>query len=209
VARDGLVPYWFFTNDRFMNFELRPEKSISYKDRNLRFRGNTSAAIAIVHQGAERCLQVLDSVYADQPFYSTGQEQLVSISNVSRIVDDPASAPPPGDVFGQEPPRSWCYFFQKADLARQLGDWDEVLRLESEASAAGYAAGFGPELIPFVEAHAQRGNWRRALEVSVQARSIVGEMEPLLCATWRRLGALPGADSQVVLLAREQFACAP
>ena len=35
---DGTLPYWFFTNDRFLNFELKPEKAISYKDRNLTFK---------------------------------------------------------------------------------------------------------------------------------------------------------------------------
>ena len=74
VAQDGSVPYWFFTNDRFLNFDFKPGERISYKDRNLRFAGNTSDAIAIVHQGEDRCLQVLDAPYADQPFYATNQE---------------------------------------------------------------------------------------------------------------------------------------
>lgn len=85
---DGAVPYWFFTNDRFLNFAFVPGKSISYKDRNLRFSGSTSEAISVVHQGEDRCLQVLDSAYAAQPFYGAGQAQLVGVSNVSRILAD-------------------------------------------------------------------------------------------------------------------------
>ena len=94
-ARGGIMPYWFFTNDRFLNFELRPEKAISYKDRNLQFKGNTSAAIALIRQGENRCLQVLDAVYADQPFYGLNQEQLVGISNPSPNIATPGGSPEP------------------------------------------------------------------------------------------------------------------
>ncbi len=152
------LPYWFFTNDRFLNFELKPDKAISFKDRNLRFKGTTSSAIAIIRQGQERCLQVLDSAYTGQPFYELNQEQLVGISNTARI-DRNADLPPDSDIFGPEPDRSWCYYFEKADLARQFGDWDEILNLEREARRRGYSAHFGPELLPFIEAHAQSGDW--------------------------------------------------
>ena len=204
---EGLVPYWFFTNDRFLNFDLRTEKSISYRDRNLRFIGNTSAAIAIIHQGEDRCLQVLDAAYADQPFYAANQEKLVSISNVSRIHREPGLAQPAIDIFGPEPPRTWCYFFQRADLARQFGDWDEVLRLEQQAADQRHSPEFGPELLPFMEAHAQSGDWQRALALSREARSLIGEMEPLLCSTWSRLGQLPGADAATIETARAELQC--
>ena len=203
----GILPYWFFTNDRFLNFELRPDKSISYKDRNLKFTGNTSDAIAIVHQGESRCLQVLDSVYADQPFYAQNQEQLTAVSNVSRILRGSSASGPARDVFGAEPPHTWCYYFQKADLARQFGDWDAVVRLEREAAAGGYTAAFGPELLPFIEAHARSGDWHGALELSLQAQTIVDEMEPLLCSTWTRLSRLPAPDADALQAAREAFAC--
>ena len=47
---------------------------------------------------------------------------------------------PPPMLFGPEPPHTWCYYFQKADLARQRGDWDEVARLGDEARELGFAA---------------------------------------------------------------------
>ena len=203
----GNMPYWFFTNDRFLNFELKPEKSISYKDRNLKFTGNTSDAIAIVHQGESRCLQVLDTVYADQPFYAAGQERLVAVSNVTRIRREPGATRPARDVFGPEPPHTWCYYYQKADLARQFGDWDEVLQLEQQARENKHAAQFGPELLPFIEAHAQRGDWHGALALSREASAIISEMEPLLCSTWSRLSELPAADVAAIGAAREEWHC--
>ena len=96
---DGVTPYWFFTNDRFLNFDFVPGKRIAYHDRNLRFTGSTSSAISVVHQGENRCLQVLDAAYAGQPFYASGQEKLVAVSNVSRILPDAGADPPdPRDI---------------------------------------------------------------------------------------------------------------
>jgi hypothetical protein len=206
AIEDGNLPYWFFTNDRFLNFELRPEKAISFKDRNLRFKGNTSSAISIIHQGEDRCLQVLDSVYAAQPFYGTNQELLPGLSNTSRISPE-AAAPPNRHVFGPEPAKSWCYYFQKADLSRQLGDWERILQFEEEARQAGYRSRFGPELLPFIEAHARTGDWQGALEVSREAQATVSEMEPLMCSTWARLAQLADNDPATVLSARSAFSC--
>jgi hypothetical protein len=206
---DGAVPHWFFTNDRFLNFEFKPGKDIAYKDRNLRFVGNTSSAISIVHQGEDRCLQVLDAVYADEPFYAVGQQQLVGVSDVSRILAASGEVGPSRDIFGPEPPHTWCYYFEKADLARQLRDWDGVLRLDQQARAAGLASKFGPEYLPFIEAYAQTGNWPKALDLSRAAESSISEMQPLLCSTWTRLGKLPTADPVVVQEAKRTFSCSP
>jgi hypothetical protein len=204
---DGTLPYWFFTNDRFLNFDLKPEKAISYKDRNLSFKGNTSNAIAIIHQGEKRCLQVLDDVYADQPFYGVNQEQLIAVSKPAAVVRADEARSPDPDIFGAEPAHTWCYYFQKADLARQSEDWDAILELEQQARDGGFVPGFGPELLPFIEANARLGGWGEALDLSRQARGIVGEMEPLLCSTWLRLGGLPGADSTALVTALTEFNC--
>jgi hypothetical protein len=204
---DGAAPYWFFTNDRFLNIDYRPNRPISYKDRNLLFTGNTSEAISIVHQGNDRCLQVLDAVYTGQPFYSSGQDQLINLSNVSRIVDDPKADPPDADIFGSEPAHTWCYYFEKADLARQEGDWQTVLRLEKQAKGQNLAPKFGPEYIPFIEAHAQVGEWQKAYDLSLAAQKLTTGLEPLLCANWNRLGKLPSANINILVQAKQSFAC--
>lgn len=205
---DGAVPYWFFTNDRFLNFAFVPDKLIGYNDRNLRFSGSTSDAISIVHQGEDRCLQVLDADYAAQPFYGAGQAQLVAVSNVSRILVDPGGPAPDPGIFGPEPPHTWCYFFEKADLARQMHAWSNVIQLDKQARQQGYVPRFGAEYIPFIEAYAQTGDWQKALELSHAAQALTTQMDPLLCATWMSLGGLPSANANVVAQARQSFACA-
>jgi hypothetical protein len=204
---DGLVPYWFFTNNRFLNFDFKPGIAISYTDRNLNFIGNTSDAISIIHQGEDKCLQVLDTVYTGQPFYSAGQDQLIQVSNVSRILASSNSPTPNLDIFGSEPPHDWCYYFEKADLARQEKDWQLVLSLEKQAKKQDLAPKFGPEYIPFIEAHAQTGDWQAAYDLSLAVQKLNVKTEPLLCQNWDRLSKLPSTDLDIVNSVKKSFSC--
>ncbi len=78
-------------------------------------------------------------------------------------MNDAKAAPPNPDIFGSEPAHNWCYYFEKADLARQGRDWQTVLPLEKQAKTQSLAPKFGPEYIPFIEAHAQIGDWQTSL----------------------------------------------
>ena len=78
---------------------------------------------------------------------------------------------------------------------------------EQRARENKHAAQFGPELLPFIEAHAQRGDWHGALALSREASAIISEMEPLLCSTWSRLSELPAADVAAIGAAREEWHC--
>ncbi len=203
----GSTPYWFFTNDRFSNIDYRTGKPITNKDRNLVFNGNSSESISVIHQGGNRCLQVLDSIYTGEPFYTSGQDQLLNISNAARIVNDTNAVPPDPDIFGTEPAHNWCYYFEKADLARQDQDWQTVLSLEKQAKGQGLFPKFGPEYIPFIEAHAQSGDWQQAYTLSLAGQKLTTGLEPLMCANWDRLSKLPSANIKIVDQAKTTFSC--
>ena len=64
---------------------------------------------------------------------------LAQASRVENIA--PAASPvPPAGLFGDEPPHAWCYYFERASLAAQQGDWALVARLQLEAGRAGPAS---------------------------------------------------------------------
>jgi hypothetical protein len=68
----------------------------------------------------------------------------------------------PDAIFGAEPPHAWCYYYQKASLARQRGDWAEVARLGDEALASGPDAADWVEFLPFIQAYANQGEFAKA-----------------------------------------------
>jgi hypothetical protein len=150
---------------------------------------------------------VLDTIYADDPLYTEGQGVLIAVSNPSRIIPDPTASLPDPDIFGREPVHNWCYFFQKADLARQTKDWDTVIALHKEATQKGLAPEYGAEYIPFIEAYAQTGDWQKAYDLVVAARRVNSGLKKMLCANWSRLSELPAADREVIEKGNQSLAC--
>jgi hypothetical protein len=68
--------------------------------------------------------------------------------------------------FGAEPSYEWCYYYQKAAYARQLGNWDEVARLGDEALSLGFSANDPIEWMPFLQAYAHFDNHARLDELA-------------------------------------------
>lgn len=70
---------------------------------------------------------------------------------------------------GSEPERGWCYYYEKADLARQGDDWQTIREIGNEAIyQIGLQPGADTELIPFILAYALGGEWEKAFELLLQ-----------------------------------------
>jgi hypothetical protein len=204
-TENGSLPYWFLTPENESYFQ--PNKTFREHVRNLEFSGNTSDVVSVQHQTGESCLRVLDPIYLYDPLLVAGQEVLIPLSNPSRIIPDADPVPPDMDIFGPEPAHTWCYFFQKADLARQTEDWDKVLALYKEAQQASITPGSGAEYIPFIEANAQTGNWQKAYDLTLYAAELTPGLKRMMCANWVRLSRLPSADMKVAERVDQTFSC--
>ena len=130
------------------------------------FDSTTSEAVVIFYS-PPGCLKVVDPSYnADFPIYPSRLTEAFPISHPAQIIRDPEQpAVPPAEIFGLEPEHTWCYYYQKADLARQYEDWEEVVVVGDEAFAQKYYPEELTELYPFVEGYAKTGNWTRALNL--------------------------------------------
>ncbi|NPV56663.1 MAG: hypothetical protein HPY76_08340 [Anaerolineae bacterium] len=110
---------------------------------------------------------------------------MLPFSNIDLI--SPGNATPPW-LFGDEPAHTWCYFFQKAELARQNHDWDEINRLGDEAEAGGWQASQPAEYLPFLEAAARAGNLQDVRRWHERIMNTAGDAGAI-CAFWLRAGA--------------------
>lgn len=204
-TQDGSLPYMFFTPER--EFYFQPDFEYTQRLRNLYFNGNTSDTVAILNKIDNACLRVLDSVYMFDPLLDEGNEKLIPFSDLSRIIPDTAPVLPDANIFGPEPTHSWCYFFQKADLARQTEAWNEVLNLYEQAQESGFTPGYGAEYIPFIEAYAQIGDWQKAYDLTIAAQALTPRQKRMLCNNWHRLSMMPSADMKYVEQIDQFFAC--
>ncbi len=174
------------------------------------FAGNTDQMLVIDYT-PPACLRVYHPV-ADLgiPMLPGDLRDVQPLSNLNQIITDPPAPalPQPEFIFGPEPPHGWCYYYQKADLARQRGDWDAVARLGDLAFALDDRPNEASERVVFIEGYARVGRWDDALTLTRQARAITPAMQPMLCATWQRIAA-DGGDLSVVTGIRAELGCQP
>lgn len=91
-------------------------------------------------------------------------------------------------AYGNEPVHGWCYYFEKADLARQMGDWETVTQLGDVAFALDDYPNDPVERFVFIEGYAHTGNWERAVELSTASYKVSkAYVGPLLCRLWSRI----------------------
>jgi hypothetical protein len=109
------------------------------------------------------CLHVIDG---QLPHYSEFESLLVkqvgAFSDAGRIVTEGKAPTPQMQIFGPEPEHGWCYYYQKAALARQRGDWEEVARLGDEARDKGFEGFDKSEMLIFLEAYVNLGRYEDA-----------------------------------------------
>jgi len=186
------VPYWWISAPRTWSvddlIDLDPDDGIRYDLRNVKYEGTVADVMAVSYNPSRGCLRVLDPVYRDTLVMEEGEENLWLLANSGQIlaregIDRAALR----QLFGPEPKRDWCSYFEKADLARQYEDWDRAVELAGQAAALELSPRHGAEWIPFIEAFARIGDWDRALELTLEADQLTEKMDISLCRLWEQL----------------------
>ena len=107
----------------------------------------------------------------------------------------------------------WCYYFQKADLARQAGDWKAVVKLGDAAFKLDDYPNDPVERFVFIEGYAHVGDWGKAVELSKLSYKVSRNyVRPLLCKLWSRIERqTENTSTQNVTLdeVQKEFECNP
>lgn len=170
---------------------LQPNLPVHYDYLAGTFDGNTSQAVAFYY-APPSCLRLLDPDI-DQGNRFIRDESLMRdaavISNENQITQDSSAVMP--NIYGPEPKHGWCYYFEKAELARQFGNWDEVVKLGDQAfKLKNDSPNNAVERFVFIEGYAHVGQWDRAIELSKASYKISKDyVGPILCQLWKRIGA--------------------
>jgi hypothetical protein len=141
------------------------------------------------------CVQVIDgNARALSPFEEERVMVISSFSNIDRIDLNSEAPTPPQIVFGPEPAHGWCYYYEKADLARQQGNWKEVIRLGNGVIQKKLTPQDDIEWLPFLESFARAGD----ADSLGRVRRLMRHSDPFViqqaCQT---LGGIPELSSEV------------
>ena len=134
------------------------------------------------------CLHVIDGGRAELAAQERlDVQRLASYSDVDLIYHSGAQALPPQDIFGGEPNRDWCFYYQQMDLARQREDWVNAAKLADEAVSLGYQPYEVSEWLPALEAYIHTGDQKMAKRIVLLIRvdkkayqSICQQLKPLV-----------------------------
>jgi len=131
---------------------------------------------------------------------------VLALTNLDRVIGNiPSSLPQ--EIYGPEIEHTWCYFFEKADLDRQYGQWDEIVKLWNEAQSKKARPNVPVEYVPFIQGAAHTGNWDMALEITKAANFPSDINGNFLCGIWKNLLTNPGANSNIQAKAQDLLEC--
>jgi len=184
--------YWFFSlNKRFNERREDLIKGTVLRDSQYssRFSSDSLDSLLIYYLPKNnQCLWVVRPEFRDVPFLPEMTRSVSSISNLDRILNvAPEEGPHSYQIIGEGQDQSWCFYYQKAELARQFENWDEVVSLWEQASKEGYKAGNGLEYLPFIEGLARRDELETAEYLTYEANRITRQMRPVLCSVWDQI----------------------
>jgi hypothetical protein len=209
-------PYWFVE----LPFHYGPKgirlllagMLYDFNFRNYRFSAEAGDSLAIYYEPEEgRCLWVLSQDDLYNPDIPEILEEVLPVSDPGRISASPAAATsPPVEVFGKEPEHAWCYYYQKAELARQQGNWQQVVELAKQAEAQDLKPASPHERLPLIEAYARTGGWEQALDHTRKGFEKDERYAPQLCYLWDTLESeldIPAGTDQQLANMRTSLGC--
>jgi hypothetical protein len=195
------LPYALFYTEKRLGGPSMPSLSanteISMDLRRVSFHGSTSQVI-VIYMPRGGCLRVLDPAMGDQKTYARESDHLVDaipLSNPNLIlvdVDQTVRLP----FLRESEHTTWCYYYTKAELARQRNDWQQVTDLYSEASTSGYSSDDPFEWLVFIEAYAMSDHMDVAQKISEDAFATDNRVRAGLCEVWKRVQAAGSARNE-------------
>jgi len=198
-TRSNLPYALFYTEKRLGGAampSLEPNTEISMPIRRVSFQGSTSQVL-VIHMPQNGCLRVLDPARADEISYGKQSRFLVEaipLSDLSNIIvdaDQTVKLP-----FLSESEHTWCYYFAKAELARQQGDWHAIIGLIDKARSLGYEPEDPFEWLTYIEAQARTEDIEAAEKLSNDLLRQNNGIQRGLCETWKRVQAESPAGSE-------------
>ncbi len=203
---DTNLPFWFYSaiSDRGGSIPDYVEGiPLKFELRELKYESTTSKGLVVNYKYGESCLRVMTTAEKNFPNLDDNERELLAISHLDQIITGAEDRSLPRELFGPELPHTWCYTFQKADLARQMGDWDTVLELYRQAVESDLSPRNGTEFVPIIQALAHTGSWDEAKKLTNQGLELTGSADQYFCDVWRDLGNLDGGTDISTSVLRE------
>ena len=180
------LPYLInFTESRLGHSlaSLEAGTSLNHTLRTFNFKGSTDQMILFYHQ-EPGCVHIVDpDLDAYNPLLPAVIREYASSSRDDLIFAQEKQ----NNVFflSEKTSNSWCYYYQKASLAAELGQWEQVVEIAGTAFSINDHSNDASEWFPFIEAYARTDDWNKALQLSRSTAQVSDLYQPMLCQLWQ------------------------
>ena len=200
---DDKLPYslMLFT-PRFGSIEKYREEKRIYQDfRSSLFSAKNDEAVVYFYS-PPGCLRVLDpEQHSDLNIFPDSYKDFLYLSDPKGRID-PAGTPSDflqKEVFKQPIAQNWCYYFQKADLARQTEDWETIAAIGDEVLPV-MKAGEASEYFVYIEAYINLDRWEDAMNTLRRVHAEDKGLDAVMCTYLHKwIAAHQPEDPDVIL----------
>lgn len=193
ISADGQVSYWMldYYDDLAHQEDLEGNVELRFSISNLHLVASSQKLILYDNSNYGQCVWFLNE--ADQ-YNSLADPGITEMAHLSRLdlISTTQGPLPNSDIFGEEPERTWCYYFQKMDLAQQQGDWQTVLDLWEVTKDQDYTSNLQFGRFPVIEALLRTDREQEARELTADILLKQPVALEKLCYAWKTW--LPEAD---------------
>jgi hypothetical protein len=196
VPTNSRLSYWYYPLAGDV-LDVSPAAPLHAEHDTTVFDGNTSDGLFFYYDPANnRCLHLIGAEDQYYQQYPAILRQIAIQANTDHVMPTlNQNAALRDEVLGTNE-ESWCFYYQKAELARQYHHWDSIPLLWQMAADKNLNTKFGTEYMPFIDGFAQLAEWQQAQKLTISARKLSKGMDSMLCPLWNEIerSTLPSAQ---------------
>lgn len=169
VTTQGTIQYLIAGLDQNMDTSKRILTGIHQETgyRTHAFQENYDQLLVISQPSVDSCVHIQDSRWPRLSVWDSDQILLFAKeSRIENILLDRPYINYDNKIFGDIDGNSWCNIYQRAELALQMNDWDEISSLKAEADSKNLKPVDQIEWLPFLQSAAYLGNVEQLKEIS-------------------------------------------
>ena len=123
------------------------------------------------------------------------RRMIAEISSIRAIQAGTGCKGVPDVLSGAEPPHTWCYYFQRAQLAVQMGDYKQAARLGDQVQKLGLTPARKYQWLPFLVGYAEAGDLSKARKLLHGIQDDLGDFDAMPKYMQRIMAKIKGEDS--------------
>ena len=181
--------------------ELEASKDVYFDFRGSLFWAPNDQIVAY-HYSPPGCLRVLETEQHELlTIFPESYSYFMDLSKPKELIIPKGSASSFifTDVFEKPIEKNWCYYFEKADLARQTEDWETIAAIGDEVLET-MKAGEASEYLIFAEAYINLDQWEKAFDLFERVHAEEKGLDQVLCGYIHRwVGNHQPEDPEIIL----------